>query len=127
MTPAKPFEQRRQDVGADSGAGADADQAPLEALPFLEGRDRRRVLRQEVLDVRQQELAGGGQSQAPADFLVEANTEFAFEGFELLVDGGRAEVQYLADLGDAPPIGEQDEAPKATQLHGQTLPKVNRD
>src|SRR5262245_34158030 len=96
MTPAKPFEQRRQDVGADGGASADPHETPFEALPFLEGRDRGRVLRQQILDVRQQELAGGGQSQAPADLFVEADAELAFEGFELLVDGGRAEVQYLA-------------------------------
>src|SRR5262249_29495054 len=75
------------------------------------------ILRQEILDVWEQDLRRLSQSQLAPGFLVEPDVQLILQNFKLFVDGRGAQMELLGGARDAADIGQRHQATKFAQFH----------
>src|SRR5712691_4464428 len=111
-------DERRQDVLARDGAGADEELAahlPLEAVHRLAGLA---LQRQHSPGVAQQELAGLGDGGAAAEAIEQAHAQLVLKGADMLRDRRLGEVQRVRGLGEGAELGDFDEDLELPEVHG---------
>lgn len=118
MRPVEPVHQRADEVGGDRRRHRHAQVPSGQILHIVDGTFARLEVAQRSARVLGVHLTGVGEAHRPPGAVEQLHTQQPLELFDLLRQRRLGDVQRLGGPGEVPVVGDGEQVPDMTQLHG---------